>query len=252
MINFVGAGPGAQDLITIRGKKLIEDADVIIYAGSLINKKLLEYAGTDCVKYDSSLMTLEEVMAAMLEAHGRGLDVVRLHSGDPSLYGAVREQMDLLDEKGISYSCCPGVSSFCGAASSLNLEYTLPGISQSVIISRVSGRTDVPAGESVESLAAHHATMVFFLSAGMIGSLCAELIKGGYSKDEPAAIVYKATWEDEEKYLCAISELEKTAKEHNITKTAIIIVGGVLSHDGYARSKLYDPNFSTGCRRGKE
>ena len=196
MIHFVGAGSGAPDLITIRGKKYLEEADVIIYAGSLVNPQLLDYAKEGCQIYNSAKMTLEEVLDVMYEAEEKGLTTVRLHTGDPCLYGAIREQMDVLDEKGISYDSCPGVSSFCGAASALDLEYTLPDVSQSVIITRMAGRTPVPEKESIESFAAHQATMVIFLSTGMLEELSKRLIEGGYQKDTPGAIVYKATWED--------------------------------------------------------
>lgn len=168
MIHFVGAGSGAPDLITLRGKKYLEEADVIIYAGSLVNPQLLDYAKEDCKIYNSAKMTLEEVLEVMLEAEKEGLTTVRLHTGDPCLYGAIREQMDVLEEKNISFDSCPGVSSFCGAASALNLEYTLPDVSQSVVITRMAGRTPVPEKESIESFAAHHATMVIFLSTGML------------------------------------------------------------------------------------
>ena len=194
MIHFVGAGSGAPDLITVRGKKYLEEADVIIYAGSLVNPELLEYKKEGCEVYNSAKMTLEEVLAVMEEAEEKGWTTVRLHTGDPCIYGAIREQMDVLDEKGITYDTCPGVSAFCGAASALNLEYTLPDVSQSVIITRMAGRTPVPEKESIESFAAHHATMVVFLSTGMLEELSARLVEGGYSRDTPAAIVYKATW----------------------------------------------------------
>lgn len=197
MIHFIGAGSGAADLITVRGKAFLEEADVLIYAGSLVNPQLLDYAKEDCVIYNSAKMTLEEVLEVMLQAEKDGKMTVRLHTGDPCLYGAIREQMDVLDEKGIAYDYCPGVSSFCGAASALNLEYTLPNVSQSVIITRMAGRTPVPEKESIESFAAHHATMVVFLSTGMLEELSKRLIEGGYEPDTPAAIVYRATWEDE-------------------------------------------------------
>lgn len=194
MIHFIGAGSGAADLITVRGKAFLEEADVLIYAGSLVNPQLLDYAKEDCVIYNSAKMTLEEVLEVMLQAEKDGKMTVRLHTGDPCLYGAIREQMDVLDEKGIAYDYCPGVSSFCGAASALNLEYTLPNVSQSVIITRMAGRTPVPEKESIESFAAHHATMVVFLSTGMLEELSKRLIEGGYEPDTPAAIVYRATW----------------------------------------------------------
>ena len=166
MIHFVGAGCGAADLITVRGKALLEQADVIVYAGSLVNPALLAYKKEGCRVYDSARMTLEEVLAVMQEAEAAGLDTVRLHTGDPCLYGAIREQMDQLDHRGIPYDYCPGVSAFSGAAAALKMEYTLPEISQSVIITRMAGRTPVPERESVRSFAAHGATMVLFLSDG--------------------------------------------------------------------------------------
>lgn len=248
MVHFVGAGPGAPDLITLRGKELLKQADVIIYAGSLVNPQLLDYAKKGCRIYNSAEMTLEEVLEVMCQAEKAGQTIVRLHTGDPCIYGAVREQMDALDEYGIPYDSCPGVSSFCGAASALNLEYTLPDISQSVIITRMAGRTPVPDKESIESFAAHRATMVVFLSTSMLEELSERLISGGYTKDTPAAIVYKATWEDEETYVCTVGTLAQTAKEHNITKTALMIIGDAVSGASYERSRLYHPEFSTEFR----
>ncbi len=252
MVHFVGAGPGAPDLITVRGKQYLEEADVIIYAGSLVNPKLLEYTKDICTIYNSAKMTLEEVISVMEKAEAEGKTTVRLHTGDPCIYGAVREQMDILDEKGIPYDSCPGVSSFCGAASALNLEYTLPEISQSVIITRMEGRTPVPAKESIQSFAAHQATMVIFLSTGMLEELSRRLIEGGYREDTPAAIVYKATWEDEKKFICTVGTLAQTAKENNITKTALMIIGDAVKTSDYERSKLYDPEFTTEFRKGSK
>ena len=252
MIHFVGAGSGAPDLITVRGAKLLKEADVIIYAGSLVNPQLLDYKKEGCRVYNSARMTLEEVLDVMLEAEKKNLVTVRLHTGDPCLYGAIREQMDVLDEKKISYDYTPGVSAFCGAASALNLEYTLPDVSQSVIITRMEGRTPVPEKESIQSFASHHATMVIFLSTGMLEELSRRLIEGGYTADTPAAIVYKATWPDEEAYLCTVGTLAETAKKNNITKTALMIVGDIVTHSHYDRSKLYDPGFSTEFRQGTD
>ena len=252
MIHFVGAGSGAPDLITVRGAKLLKDADVIIYAGSLVNPQLLDYKKEGCRVYNSARMTLEEVLDVMLDAEKKNLVTVRLHTGDPCLYGAIREQMDVLDEKKISYDYTPGVSAFCGAASALNLEYTLPDVSQSVIITRMEGRTPVPEKESIQSFASHHATMVIFLSTGMLEELSRRLIEGGYTADTPAAIVYKATWPDEEAYLCTVGTLAETAKKNNITKTALMIVGDIVTHSHYDRSKLYDPGFSTEFRQGTD
>lgn len=252
MVYFVGAGPGAKDLITVRGMRLLEQADVIIYAGSLVNPELLSYAGSGAKIYDSAKMTLEEVLAVIREAEKKGLTTVRLHTGEPSLYGAVREQMDVLAAEGISYESCPGVSACFGAAADLNLEYTLPGISQSLIITRMAGRTAVPERESIESFAAHQASMAVYLSAGMVKELSERLMDGGYAPDTPAAIVYKATWPDEEAYVCTVETLAAVAVEHQITKTALILVGDVLAAPGYERSKLYDPGFTTGYRKAKK
>lgn len=248
MVHFVGAGPGAVDLITVRGMKILQKTDVIIYAGSLVNPELLDYAKENCSIYDSSRMTLEEVIDVIEAAHHEEKDVVRLHTGDPSIFGAVREQMDALDRLGIEYESCPGVSSFFGAAAALNMEYTLPEVSQSVIITRMAGRTAVPEKESIPSFAAHRATMVLFLSIGMAEQVRQELLAGGYSKDTPVAVVYKATWADEKKVICTIDTLPKAVKENSIMKTALIIVGDVVTHTNYRRSDLYNPNFATEYR----
>lgn len=252
MIHFVGAGSGAADLITVRGKNLLEQADVIIYAGSLVNPQLLDYAKPEAVIYNSAKMTLEEVLDVMRQAEKEEKTTVRLHTGDPCLYGAIREQMDVLDQEAISYDYCPGVSSFCGAASALNLEYTLPEVSQSVIITRMAGRTPVPEKESIESFAAHQATMVVFLSTGLLEELSRRLIAGGYKPDTPAAIVYKATWEDERSFVCTVETLAETARKNKITKTALMIIGEAVAHSNYERSKLYDPGFTTEFRKGTD
>lgn len=250
MVHFEGAGPGAPDLITVRGKNLLEKADVVIYAGSLVNPELLTGTRKDCEIYNSAKMTLEEVLAVMRQASAEGKEVVRLHTGEPSIYGAVREQMDVLDALGISYDSCPGVSACFGAASSLNLEYTLPGVSQSLIITRMAGRTGVPERESIESFAAHQASMAIYLSTGMLRELSKRLIAGGYSGDTPAALVYKATWKEEQDFICTVETLAETAEKYGIKKTALVIVGDVVRHGSYARSKLYDPEFTTEFRIG--
>ena len=252
MVYFVGAGSGAADLITVRGKNLLERADVIIYAGSLVNPELLDYKKEGCMVFNSATMTLEEVLEVMEKAEAAGKMTVRLHTGDPCIYGAIREQMDRLDEKNIPYESCPGVSAFCGAAAALNLEYTLPNVSQSVVITRMEGRTPVPERERIASFAAHHATMVVFLSTGLLEELSKELIAGGYTADTPAAIVYKATWPEEEAHLCTVEQLEETAKAHNITKTALIIVGDIVAHQHYEKSRLYAPDFETEFRKMKK
>lgn len=250
MIYFVGAGSGAPDLITVRGARLLAQADVIVYAGSLVNPALLDGRKEGCAVYDSARMTLEEVLAVMVPAAREGKRVVRLHTGDPCVYGAHREQMDALDAEGIPYEVCPGVSSFCGAAAALRAEYTLPGVSQTVILTRMEGRTPVPEQERMEALAAHGSSMVVFLSSGRLETLSRRLIAGGYPPETPAAIVYKATWPDEKVVRTTVSGLAEAAKRENITKTALITVGGFLG-SAYERSKLYDPAFTTGFREGK-
>ena len=252
MVYFVGAGTGAVDLITVRGMRLLEKADVIIYAGSLVNPELLQYANKDCEIHDSAKLTLEEVLTIIQKAEADGKLTVRLHTGEPSIYGAVREQMDELDRLGISYESCPGVSACFGAAASLNLEYTLPGISQSLIITRMEGRTQVPEKESIESFAAHQASMAIYLSTGMLKELSERLVAGGYRKETPTALVYKATWPEEEAYICTIETLYDTAKEHGITKTALVLVGDVITHQNYKKSRLYAADFSTEFRQAKE
>ncbi len=250
MVHFVGAGSGAVDLITVRGRDLLGQADVIIYAGSLVNPALLDYAKDGCRILNSAKMTLDEVIAAMQEAEAQSQMVVRLHTGDPSVYGAIREQMDRLGDRGIEYDVCPGVSSFCGAAAALKVEYTLPDVSQSVIITRMAGRTSVPDRESIASFAAHHATMVIFLSMGLLESLSAELVCGGYEPTAPAAIVYKATWPEEKVVRGQVADLQTMATRHGITKTALVIVGDCLGDD-YSLSRLYADDFSTGFRQAR-
>ncbi len=243
MVHFVGAGSGAADLITVRGQKLLKEADVIIYAGSLVNPEHLEIAKEGSRIHDSASMTLEEVIDVMKEAEAAGKMTVRLHTGDPSIYGAIREQMDLLDQAGISYDVVPGVSSCFGAAAALKAEYTLPDVSQTVIITRMAGRTPVPEKEEISLLAAHQATMVIFLSTGLLEPLKERLLAGGYRKDTPAAIVYKATWPDEKVFRGTVDTLPQMAKENGITKTALILVGDFMGNT-YDRSKLYDPSFT--------
>lgn len=250
MVHFVGAGPGAPDLITLRGKSLLEQADVIIYAGSLVNPALLEYAKEGCVVKNSASMTLEEVVSVVEQAEAEGKVTVRLHTGDPSVYGAIREQMDILAGKGIPFDIVPGVSSFCAAAAALQAEYTLPGVSQSVVITRMEGRTPVPDRQKIADYAAHQATMVIFLSAGLLEGLQEELQKGGYDGQTPAAIVYKASWPEERVCRCTVATLAETAKAQGIDKTALILVGEFLG-SAYDRSLLYDPAFTHGYRQGK-
>lgn len=252
MVHFVGAGPGAPDLITVRGKELLEKADIIIYAGSLVNPALLDYAKDDAKIYNSAEMTLEEVTAVYAEAAKSEKDVVRLHTGEPSIYGAVKEQMDFLDKEGIPYDSCPGVSACFGAASSLNLEYTLPGVSQTLIITRLQGRTLVPEAESMESLAVHQASMAIYLSAGMLKELSEKLIAGGYEKDTPAAIVYKATWPEEKRIITTVGSLAEAGEKEGIKNTAVVLVGNAISTIDYEKSRLYAADFTTGFRTAKQ
>ena len=250
MIHFIGAGPGAADLITVRGAELLRNADVVIYAGSLVNPALLERVKPGCELHNSAVMTLEEVLNVMEAANRAGKDVARLHSGDPCLYGAVREQTDALDLRGIPWDVTPGVSSFCGAAAALGAEYTLPGVSQSVILTRLPGRTPVPDAERLRTLAAHGASLVIFLSGGMADAVQTELLEsGGYVPDTPAAIVYRATWDDEKIIRCTVGTLADAAQNAGIRKHTLILVGGFLGAS-YGRSKLYDPSFSTEYRKG--
>ena len=249
MVHFVGAGSGAPDLITLRGAELLKQADCVIYAGSLVNPALLGLVREGVPIYNSAHMTLEQVIEVVEQHHQTGKTVVRLHTGDPSLYGAIREQIDCLNEKQIPWDITPGVSSFCGAAAAAGEEYTLPGVSQSVIITRMAGRTPVPERESIASLAAHGATMVIFLSAGMLEALSKELLKGAYEMDTPAALVYKATWPEEQVVRCTVGTLAQTGQEYGISKTALVLVGDFLNHT-YERSKLYHPGFTTEFRKG--
>lgn len=251
MVRFVGAGPGAKDLITLRGQQLIQKADIIIYAGSLVNPALLEYADENCEIFNSAEMTLKQVLEVMKKGTLEGKEIVRLHTGDPCLYGAIREQMDALTAWKIPYEVCPGVSSFCGAASSLQAEYTLPGVTQSVIITRAEGRTAVPEGEKLSELAAHGAAMVLFLSMGLVEQVQEQLLLGAYTEATPCAIVYKATWEEEKIIRGRLGELAAMAESSGIQKTALIVVGDFLGSD-YELSRLYAPDFSTAFRKAEE
>ena len=251
MVHFVGAGPGAPDLITQRGAALLQTADCIIYAGSLVNPALLGLAKADCTIYNSAKMTLEDVISVMRENEKNNKTTVRLHTGDPCLYGAIREQMDRLDAENIPYDDTPGVSSFCGAAAALNAEYTLPSVSQTVIITRMEGRTPVPEKEKLQSLATHGATMVIFLSIGLVNQVQQALLQGAYTASTPVAVVYKATWPEERIVRCTVGNLAESVQRAGITKTALIVVGDFLGTQ-YDRSKLYDPTFTTEYRKGSK
>ena len=248
MIYFIGAGPGATDLITVRGMRLLQKADVVIYAGSLVNPELLDYCRPETTIYNSASMTLEETVAAMRDAP-EGATVVRLHTGDPCLYGAIAEQMRALDQLGLAYEVVPGVSSFCGAAAAIPAEYTPAEVSQTVIITRMAGRTPVPERENLRALAAHRATMTLFLSVSMLKNVCAELIAGGYPVDTPVAVVYKATWPEQEVVRGTLADIAEKAA--HIQKTALILVGDFL-RESDKRSKLYDPAFTHACREAEK
>lgn len=247
MVHFIGAGPGDPELLTIKGKRFIDSADVIIYAGSLVNEKILADRKESAQVYNSAYMTLSEVIGVMKEAVAKGQSVARVHTGDPSIYGAIREQMDALDDLGISYEVIPGVSSFLAAAASMKKEYTLPGVSQTVILSRIEGRTPVPEKEKILSLAKHHATMIIFLSVGKIEVLV-HLMSESYEKDTPVAVVYKASWPEETIIYGTLETIADKVKAAGITKTALVVVGDFLG-DKYELSKLYDQNFETEYRK---
>lgn len=248
MIYFIGAGPGAPDLISLRGARLLSQADMCIYAGSLVNPDLLDLCPPHCRIYNSATMTLEEVVARMQEAADQDALCVRLHTGDPSLYGAIREQIDQLKAQGIPFAVCPGISSFSAAAAALGVEYTLPEVSQSLIISRIAGRTPVPEKESLNLLAQHQTSLVIFLSAGHIDRVQAELLAGGYPPETPAVLAYKVSWPEEKTFACTVATLAETAAREGIENFALILVGNFLAKD-YARSKLYDPDFATSFRQ---
>ncbi|SDF07888.1 precorrin-4 C(11)-methyltransferase [Sporolituus thermophilus] len=249
-VYIVGAGPGDPELITVKGRRLLAEADVIIYAGSLVNPALLQDAKAGAQIHNSASMTLDEVIAVMEEAIATGKKVVRLHTGDPSIYGAIQEQMDALAAKGIEYEVVPGVSSFLAAAAALKQEYTLPEVSQTVIITRLEGRTPVPAKEKLASLASHNATMCIFLSVHMLEVVVAELIAGGYPPETPVAIVQKASWPEEKILRGTLATIAPIATEAGVDRTAMIVVGKCL--DGkYALSRLYSPDFGHMYREAK-
>ncbi len=250
-ITIVGAGPGDPKLITLKGLEKLQEADIIIYAGSLVNPELLKYCKEDTEIHNSAHMTLDEVLEVILKGVEEKKKVVRLHTGDPSMYGAIQEQIKPLNEKGIDVEIIPGVSSVFAAAAALNLEYTLPDVSQTLILTRMEGRTPVPEREKLHSLAQHQTTMAIFLSVGMIEDVVSELLKGGYKPDTPIAVVQKASWPDQKEVLGTMADIAQKVKEADINKTALILVGDVLKKE-YSLSKLYDPSFTTEFREAKE
>ena len=248
MVSFIGAGPGDPELLTIKGKRIIDSADVIIYAGSLVNPQVLSGAKEGAAVYNSATMNLDEVIEVMKDAEERGLKTARVHTGDQAVYGAHREQMDRLDELGIEYEVIPGVSSFLATAAVLKKEYTLPGVSQTVILTRMEGRTPMPSGEKLLDLARHNATMVIFLSVGMLEEM-SEILRQAYRPETPVAVVYKATWEDQKIVRGDLTNIAERVKEAGIRKTALTVVGDFLG-DEYELSKLYDKTFTTEFRKG--
>lgn len=249
-VYFIGAGPGHVDLISVRGRDILQEVDVIIYAGSLVSKDHLTFKKESCKVYDSSKMTLDEVIKVIKDSKDMGLKVARLHTGDPTIYGAIKEQMDALNKLKISYEIIPGISSFTAAAAAINAEFTLPGLSQTVILSRLSGRTKVPEKENLLALARHKASMAIFLSVGMIDEVVDYLVEGYGSDEVPIAVIYKATWEDEKVILGKLKDIVKKVKDEGVNKTAQILVGDFINPEEYELSKLYDPKFTTGYRKG--
>lgn len=249
MVYFVGAGPGDPELITVKGERLLREADLVVYAGSLVNEQILEKAAEGCALYDSAGMALEEICRVIIEYAKAGKKVVRLHSGDPSLYGALREQMKLLARAGVTYKMVPGVSSFSAAAAAVDKEYTLPEISQTVILTRLAGRTPVPEKQALGSLAKHGASMAVFLSIGMIDQVVSEL-RRGYEADTPVAVVYKASWEEEQVIYGTVGDIADKVKTTGLKLSALVLVGDFLG-DPISNSKLYDASFSHGRREGR-
>ncbi|MBF1249899.1 MAG: precorrin-4 C(11)-methyltransferase [Lachnospiraceae bacterium] len=249
MVYFIGAGPGDPELLTIKGKKIIDSADVIIYAGSLVNREVLKDIKSGAKVYNSATMHLEEVIEVMKEAEKKNLMTARVHTGDPAIFGAHREQMDALEREGIEFCVIPGVSSFVAAAAALKKEYTLPEVTQSIILTRMEGRTPMPEKESIEAFAKHQATMVIFLSANRIEELV-EQLQTSYPVDTPIALVYKASWPEEKIIQGNLGNIAELVRKANITKTGLIVVGRFLG-DQYALSKLYDKHFSHEYREAK-
>ncbi len=246
IIKIVGAGAGDPELITVKGMNALKEADVVIYAGSLVNPALLDYCKKDAEIFDSAGMNLDQVIEVIKDRYPQGKKIVRLHTGDPSIYGAIREQMDRFDALGFDYTVIPGVSSFCAAAAALKKEYVLPEVSQTVILTRMEGRTPVPEREDIRSLAKINATMIIFLSVHMIEEVVERLLEG-YSEDTPCAVVYKASWPEEKKVVGTLADIAEKVHAAGIGRTALITVGRFLG-DEYALSKLYDSHFSHGYR----
>lgn len=248
MVYFVGAGPGDVDLITVKGRKLLEDADVVIYAGSLVSKEHLKFCKKGAIFIDSSKLTLNEIIEYIKKFYVEGKKIVRLHSGDPTIYGAIIEQMEELDKLGIPYEVVPGVSSFTASCAVLKREFTVPGLSQSIIITRLSGNTPVPEAEDLEKLAQHKTSMAIFLSVKNIEKVV-EKLRSAYEEDTPIAVVYKATWKEQKVILGTLKDICEKVKEEGIENTAQILVGQFLKKGG--RSLLYSKDFSHSCKEAR-
>jgi len=247
---FVGCGPGDPDLITIKAKKLIQKADVIVYSGSLIPQTILNF----CKKgklYDASGLVREEIFDILYKNAKKNKLVVRLHDGDPSIYGAIQEQIDHLQEKGISSKIVPGITAFLASAAELGTQLTLPGITQTIIVTRAESRTKVPKREKISELAKHKATLIFYLSVHLLSSIVKESLEGGYERTTPVAVVYRATWEDQKIIQGNLSNIVKKVRDEKITRTAIVIISNVIGSKSYEYSRLYDKNFSHGYRKSK-
>lgn len=242
MIKFVGAGPGDPELITLKGHRALSEADIVIYAGSLVNPALLDACKGGCIVHNSAYLNLEEIIDLCVKGTQKGKKVVRLHTGDFSIYGSLREQIERLKQENIPYELIPGVSSFLGAASALEIEYTIPEITQSLIITRMEGRTPVPEAESIRSFAKHGASMAIFLSTGLMDKVMEELTEGGLEKDTPVAVIYKATWPDQKIVMGTIETICDKVSEEGIEKTALIIVGKCLGAS-FNDSLLYHKDF---------
>ncbi len=251
-VYFIGAGPGDPELITVKGRRLISEADVVIYAGSLVNPDILQCAKKDAAIYNSATMNLDEVLKVTIDAVNEGKTVARVHTGDPAIYGAIQEQMDGLRAAGIEdFEVIPGVSSFLATAAALKQEYTLPNVSQTIIVTRMEGRTPMPPKEKLSLLASHGATMCIFLSVQAIEDVMAELVAGGYNKTTPVAIVERATWPDQRIFRGTIETIPGIIKEAGVARQAMIVVSHVLDSD-YDLSKLYDSHFTTMFRKGTD
>lgn len=251
MVYIIGAGPGDPELITVKGLRLLAEADVVIYAGSLVNADLLKNCKQGARIYNSAEMTLDEVLEVIEPAQREGKSVARLHTGDPALYGAIQEQIDALEERGIPFTVIPGVSSFFAAAAAIPHELTLPGVTQTVILTRMGGRTPVPEREKLASLAAHRSTMCIFLSVQQIAGVVEQLLTGGYLPETPVVVAEKASWPEQRLVRGQLSTIAAAVQEAGITKTALIMVGDVFGAE-YERSRLYDPGFSHGFRKARQ